>query len=66
MIDFRDAFPDLGFSGTADLIAEGDIVVGQWIGGGTRTGPAFADVLAGYLPQASGRKISSAARLSFV
>src|SRR4051812_188604 len=46
MNDFRDAFPDLGFSGTADLIAEGDIVVGQWIGGGTHTGPAFADFLA--------------------
>jgi hypothetical protein len=25
---FRSAFPDLGFSGTADLIAEGDYVVG--------------------------------------
>ena len=31
---FRAAFPDLAFGGTADLIAEGDYVVGQWIGGG--------------------------------
>jgi predicted ester cyclase len=27
---FREAFPDLGFGATADLIAEGDYVVGQW------------------------------------
>src|SRR5262249_10588754 len=27
---FRAAFPDLSFWGTADLIAEGDYVVGQW------------------------------------
>ncbi len=27
---FREAFPDLAFSGTADLIPEGDYVVGQW------------------------------------
>jgi predicted ester cyclase len=32
---FRSAFPDLGFGGTADLIAEGDYVVGQWEGGGS-------------------------------
>jgi hypothetical protein len=30
MTDFRRAFPDLNFWGTADLIAEGDYVVGQW------------------------------------
>jgi hypothetical protein len=39
MIDFRAAFPDLNFWGTADLIAEGDYVIGQWEGGGTHTGP---------------------------
>ena len=38
MTDFRAAFPDLKFWGTADLIAEGDYVVGQWEGGGTHTG----------------------------
>lgn len=37
MTDFRAAFPDLSFWGTADLIAEGDYVVGQWEGGGTHT-----------------------------
>jgi len=42
MTDFRRAFPDLNFWGTADLIAEGDYVVGQWEGGGTHTGPAFS------------------------
>jgi predicted ester cyclase len=57
MTDFRRAFPDLNFWGTADLIAEGDYVVGQWEGGGTHTGPAFNDFLMGSLPAASGRKM---------
>ena len=59
MTDFRAAFPDLNFWGTADLIAEGDYVVGQWEGGGTHTGAAFDDVLSGYeaLPAGSGRKM---------
>ena len=52
---FREAFPDLGFGATADLIAEGDYVVGQWKGGGTHTGPAFDDLPVGALPPASGR-----------
>ncbi|MEO7134684.1 MAG: ester cyclase [Vicinamibacterales bacterium] len=55
MTDFRAAFPDLHFWGTADLIAEGDYVVGQWEGGGTHTGPAFTDFLIGGLPAATGR-----------
>ena len=55
MTDFRAAFPDLNFWATADLIAEGDYVVGQWEGGGTHTGPAFSDFLAGSLPAATGR-----------
>jgi predicted ester cyclase len=54
---FRAAFPDLNFWGTADLIAEGDYVVGQWEGGGTHTGPAFRDFLIGGLPAATGRKL---------
>jgi predicted ester cyclase len=57
MTDFRAAFPDLNFWGTADLIAEGDYVVGQWEGGGTHTGPAFGDFLIGYLPAATGRRM---------
>lgn len=57
MTDFRRAFPDLNFWGTADLIAEGDYVVGQWEGGGTHTGPAFSDFLTGSLPAQSGRKM---------
>jgi predicted ester cyclase len=55
MTDFRAAFPDLNFWATADLIAEGDYVVGQWEGGGTHTGPGFGDFLAGSLPAATGR-----------
>ena len=57
MTDFRAAFPNLNFWGTADLIAEGDYVVGQWEGGGTHTGPAFNDFLIGGLPAATGRKM---------
>jgi predicted ester cyclase len=55
--EFRAAFPDLGFSGTADLIAEGEYVVGQWEGGGTHTGPAFNDLPIGDLPEGSGKKM---------
>jgi len=57
MTGFREAFPDLNFWGTADLIAEDDYVVGRWEGGGTHTGPAFNDFLIGSLPAATGRKI---------
>lgn len=57
MTDFRAAFPDLSFEGAAELIAEGDYVVGRWVGGGTHTGPAFSDFLAGSLPAATGRKM---------
>jgi predicted ester cyclase len=57
MIGFREAFPDLSFSGAADLISEGDYVVGRWEGGGTHSGPAFSDFLIGSLPAATGRKM---------
>ena len=57
MTDFRAAFPDLNFRGAADLIAEGDYVVGRWEGGGTHSGPAFGDFLLGALPAATGRKM---------
>jgi predicted ester cyclase len=52
---FREAFPDLNFRGTGDLIAEGDYVVGRWEGGGTHTGPAFDDFLSGELPANTGK-----------
>jgi hypothetical protein len=32
-------------------------IVGRWEGGGTHTGPAFSDFLAGPLPAATGRKM---------
>jgi predicted ester cyclase len=57
MTDFRNAFPDLNFWATADLIAEGDYVVGRWEGGGTHTGPAFRDFLAGSLPANTGSRM---------
>jgi predicted ester cyclase len=52
---FRAAFPDLNFWGTADLIGEGDYVVGQWEGGGTHTGDAFDDMPVGALPASTGK-----------
>src|SRR5580698_6119840 len=55
MHDFRAAFPDLNFWGTAPLLTAGDYVIGQWEGGGTHTGPAFSDFLMGALPANSGR-----------
>ena len=58
MSEFRRAFPDLNFQGAADLIAEGDYVVGRWQGGGTHSGPAFGDFLIGALPAATGRKMN--------
>lgn len=52
---FREAFPDLNFWGTAELIAEGDYVVGQWEGGGTHSGPKFDDLPVGSLRAGSGK-----------
>src|SRR5690242_11866990 len=57
MTDFRAEFPDLNFWGTADLIAEGDYVVGQWEGGGTHIGRAFTDFLSRCLSAHTGRKM---------
>jgi hypothetical protein len=57
MSGFREAFPDLKFLAAADLIAEGDYVVGRWEGGGTHTGPIFSDLLMGTLPAATGRRM---------
>jgi predicted ester cyclase len=54
---FRAAFPDLAFAATAELIAEGDWVVGQWIGGGTHTGTGFDDLPVGSLPAGSGKQM---------
>lgn len=51
----RAALPDLGFEGRADLIAEGDHVVGQWKGGDTQTGAAFDEIPVGAPPAGSGR-----------
>jgi predicted ester cyclase len=38
-----------------ELIAEGEYVVGQWVGGGTQTGDAFDDMPIGSLPAGSGK-----------
>ena len=57
MTKFRQAFPDLRVTPAADLVAEGDYVVGRWIGSGTHTGPAYCDFLVGCLPAASGQQM---------
>ena len=57
MTGLREAFPDLAFASTADLIAEGDYVVSRWEGGGTHIGLAFSDFLVGSLPAATGRRM---------
>ena len=57
--NFRAAFPDLNFWGTAELIADGDYVVGQWEGGGTHTGIAFDDLPIGSLGAVPGSPCAS-------
>jgi len=57
MTEFREAFPDLSVTGAANLVCEGDYVVGRWEGWGTHTGPAYCDFLVGCLPAASGQKM---------
>ena len=64
MTDFRAAFPDLNFWGAADLIAEGDYVVGRWEGGGTHTGAAFSDFLWGHSQQRRAARCGSPERPS--
>jgi SnoaL-like polyketide cyclase len=62
MTEFREAFPDLNFWGVGEAVAEGDVVVARWDGGGTHTGPAFDDLPVGSLPAASGKRSASPAR----
>jgi predicted ester cyclase len=57
MTEFRAAFPDLNLWPVGKLIAEGDYVVGRWVGGGTHTSPASSDLPVGSLPVTSGKKI---------
>ena len=54
---FREAFPDIRIESTAELVAEGDTVLSRWECSGTHTGPAYDDLVVGYLPAASGRKM---------
>jgi predicted ester cyclase len=55
MADLREAFPDFRVERTANLVAEGDVVMSRWVCEGTHTGPAFYDLVMGALPEASGR-----------
>ena len=57
MAGLRDAFHDFEFHNTADLVAEGDYVIGRLEGGGTHAGSAFTDLLIGFLPAHSGRRM---------
>ena len=63
MTDFRRAFPDLNFWGTADLIAEGEYVVGRWEGAvHTRAPPSATFWPARCLPRQVARCTSAAPR----
>ena len=53
----REAFPDVHVVPAADFAAEGDYVIGRWVGTGTHTGPAYCDFLVGCLPAGSGEKM---------
>jgi predicted ester cyclase len=57
MTDLREAFPDLSFERTADLVADGDVVMFRWMCEGTHTGPTYYDLVMGALPDASGREM---------
>jgi predicted ester cyclase len=57
MTDLREAFPDLSLERTADLVADGDVVMFRWMCEGTHTGPAFYDLVMGALPDASDREM---------
>jgi predicted ester cyclase len=57
MTTFRQAFPDLRVAPAADLVVQGDYVVGRWVGTGTHTGPAYCDFLVGCLRAASGQQM---------
>ena len=57
MTTFREAFPDVRVWPATELVADGDYVVGRWVGSGTHTGPAYCDFLVGVLPAASGQRM---------
>jgi predicted ester cyclase len=57
MAELRGAFPDLSVERTANLVAEGDVVMIRWVCEGTHTEPSFYDLVMGALPDASGRKM---------
>ena len=57
MTKFREAFPDVRVCPATELVAEGDYVLGCWVGSGTHTGPAYCDFLVGDLPAVSGQRM---------
>jgi hypothetical protein len=56
MVGLREAFHDLEFH-CADLVVDGEYVGGDLQGAGMHVGPTFIDVLVGFLPAYSGRKM---------
>jgi predicted ester cyclase len=57
LVGFHETFRDLEFHNAADLVAEGDYVVGRLEGGGIHTGPTFTDAFVGFFPTNSGQEV---------
>jgi SnoaL-like polyketide cyclase len=57
LVDLHRTFEGFEFHRTADLMAEGEYVVGGLEGGGIHGGAAFVDPFVGYLPASSMRKV---------
>jgi predicted ester cyclase len=64
LAEIREAFHDLEFHPAADLEVDGEYVFGRLEGGGTHAGPAFLDLLVGFLPPNSGRKVRFAGTIT--
>jgi hypothetical protein len=61
MTKLREAVPDFHLS-TSEITAEREIVIVNWEGGGTHTGPAFEGLQVGPLPAESGHLVTVAGR----
>jgi hypothetical protein len=64
LAEIREAFHDLELHPAVNLEVDGEYVFGRLEGGGTHAGPAFLDLLVGFLPPNSGRKVRFAGTIT--